>query len=98
MIDFLLLKKEYCTLREVRFADALKGDTEDLTTLIINCTLTAKIPLPVIYDEIVSKAINKIKNLGRRQKLNREQQQEAIKAILESFARLNQVLRTSIRA
>ena len=98
MIDFLLLKKDYCTLREVCFADALKDDTDSLTRLLVKCSSMAKIPLTLIYDEIVSKAINKIKNLGRRQKLNREQQQEAIKAILESFARLKQVLRTSIRA
>ena len=95
MIDFLLLKKEYCTLREVCFADALKGDTEDLTTLIINCSLTAKIPLTVIYDEIVSRAINKIKNLGRQQKLNGKQQDEAIKAILESFIRFKDIVQTN---
>ncbi len=34
-----------------------------------HCRSTAKIPLTVIYEEIVSKAIHKIKNLRRRQKL-----------------------------
>ncbi len=93
MIDFLLLKKDYHTLREVYFADALRGDTESLTQLLINCGSKAKIPLTVIYDEIVSKAINKIKNLGRQQKLNLEQQQSALNAILESFVQLRDVAR-----
>ncbi|MFQ5799392.1 MAG: helix-turn-helix domain-containing protein [Bacteroidota bacterium] len=95
MIDFLLLKKDYHTLREVYFADALRGDIQNLTRLLISCKSTAKIPLTVIYDEIVSKAINKIKNLGRQQKLNLEQQQSALNAILESFVQLRDVARHS---
>lgn len=95
MLDFLLLKKDYHTLREVYFADALKGDTENLTRLLVDCSSKAEIPLMVIYDEIVSKAITKIKNLGRQQKLDREQQEGAINAILESFVRLRDVLKTN---
>ena len=92
MIDFLLLKKDYRTLREVCFADALEGETESLTRLLMSCS-SAKVPLTVIYDEIVSKAIKKIKNLGRQGKLNRGQQDEATKSILESFLRLEDVAR-----
>lgn len=95
MLDFLLLKKDYHTLREVYFADAIKGDTENLKRLLVDCSSKAEIPLTVIYDEIVSKAINKIKNLGRQQKLDREQQEGAITAILESFVRLRDVLKTN---
>ncbi|MFQ5799393.1 MAG: hypothetical protein ACE5H0_11995 [Bacteroidota bacterium] len=95
MIDFLLLKEDYHTLREVCFADSLKADTESLTRVLINCSSIAEIPLTVVFNEIVLKTIEKIKNLGRQQKLNREQEEGAINAVLESFARLKRELRAA---
>ncbi len=92
LIDALLSENDYRALREVYFADALKGDADDLTRILIHCHSRRKISLKEIYDEIVSKAINKIQNLARQQKLNGEQEEGAINAVLESFARLKREL------
>ncbi len=89
LVDFLLLQKDYRFLREVYFSDALKGNTESLAKLLVNCSFRANIPLTVIYEEIVSKVISKINNLRRQRKIDVDQQKWAISAILESFVQLN---------
>lgn len=93
--DFLLLKEDYHTLCEVYFAAALSANTENMTNLLIQCSSKAEIPLAIIYDEIIAKAINKIKNLGRQRKLDHDKQHGAINAILESFIRSRDVLCSS---
>ena len=95
MVDALLSENDYRTLREVYFAEALKGDTGVLTRFLADCISTGQISVKVIYDEIVSKALDKIHNVGRRQKLNCEQQDGAIRAIFESFLALEDQARTN---
>ncbi len=94
MVDFLLLKEDFRTMREVCFSDSLRGDIESLTSLLMHCRLKAEIPQQVIFDEIVLKTIDRIRNLTRQQKLNHDQEQGAINAVLEGFARLKRYFHT----
>lgn len=88
MLDLRLLSKEYRILREVCFAHALKGNAEDLADFFAECRSSADMPPSIIYNEIVSKAIHRIRNLGLQRKLDNKQQEEAIGVILKSFGRL----------
>lgn len=88
MLDLRLLSKEYRILREVCFAHALRGDAEDLTNFFSECRSSAAMTPSIIYNEIVSKAIHRIRNLGLQRKLDNKKQEEAIGVILESFGRL----------
>ncbi len=94
-IDLLLKKKDYRTLREVFFADALKGDIESMTIMLVRCSSSAGISVSRIYEEFVSRTINKIRKLGREEKLNLDQQENSIDVILESFFRLKDLVRTN---
>ncbi len=85
LIDFLLLKKNYRTLCDVYLTDTLRGDTESMVRLLVDCSSKTGMPLLTIYEEIVSKTINKINKLSRDGKLNHDQQDSAINAILESL-------------
>ena len=93
-IDALLSENDYRTLREVYFSEALRGDADDLTRFLVDFFSRWKISVKVIYEEIVSKVIDRIKNLGRQQKLTGEQEQGAIDAVLESFDRLKRFFQT----
>ncbi|HEY4644166.1 MAG TPA: hypothetical protein VIH68_05575 [Bacteroidota bacterium] len=88
MLDLRLLSKEYRILREVCFAYALKGDAEDLTKFFAESRSSADMTPAVIYNEIVSKAIHRIRSLGLQRKLDSAQQEEAITVILKSFGQL----------
>lgn len=95
-IELLLKKKDYRTLREVFFADALKGNIESMARMLVRCTSRPGISVPRIYEEFVSRTINKIRKLGRQKKLNNLQQEDAINAILDSFFRLKDLVRTNL--
>ncbi len=86
-LALLMLEKDYITLRKVYFADALEGNNENLVKILVDCRSKAKMPLTVIYNEIVEKAIDRIESLARQRKLNGKQRNRAISAILESFVR-----------
>lgn len=86
-LAYLMLEKDFHTLCRVYVADALEGNSEDLVRTLVECRSRAKIPLTVIYNEIVEKAIDRIESLARRRKLNGHQRNRAISAILESFVR-----------
>ena len=88
MLDLQVLSKEYRILREVCLAHALRGDAEDLTKFFAECRSSAAMTPSIIYNEIVSKAIHRIRNLGLQRKLDDTQQEAAIGVILESFGRL----------
>lgn len=87
--DVQLVKKDYHLLCEVFCATALKGDVENLAKLVKLYVSKLDIPLVVVYEEVVSKAIEKIKNLARSEKLNAGQEENAIETILKSFSRLS---------
>jgi excisionase family DNA binding protein len=81
----LISSRDLHTLSEVFFAEARRGETDNLWAMLLDC-YHADIPLVEIYDIIIRKAVRKILKLQKDGKLSESDKHVCLSSMVESLS------------